>query len=140
MDDDIETLTSPTNTARAVLRDSIGRVRSGSAMALINNALGRGNGLAADLNSAVESGKPNPLKTAKNELMPTIDAIGIEAAVDARERQAGQPFDAQERVAERGYVRAMRYLLDRKKQGEAMIETYNEAMDTFMRSLDEDQP
>lgn len=138
IDKNIETFTSARNITRAVLKDSIGRLRSGSNMALLRNALGVGNGVAPDLSAAVDAAKPSLSSTAKKQLMPTLEAMAIEAAVDARERQLGRSFDPQERVAQRGYMRAMAYILDRKKQGEAMIDTYSEAIDTFMVNLSKD--
>lgn len=132
IDANIDTFTSGRNTAREVLRDSIGRLRSGSTMALLRNAFGQGNGVAPDLATAVDNAAPSLTGTIRRRLMPTVEAMAIEVAVDSRERQAGRSFDPQERVAERGYVRAMAYILDRKKAGEEMLNTYSEAMDTFM--------
>jgi hypothetical protein len=132
IDANIESFTSARNTSREVLRDYIGRVRSGSTMALLRNAMGQGNGVAPDLAAAAETPRPSLLGTIRSKVMPTIEAMAIETAVDSRERQSGRSFDPQERVAERGYVKAMYYITNPKKAGEAMIETYNETVDTFM--------
>lgn len=139
IDANIETFTSARNSARAVLSDSLGRFRKGANSALLRNALGQGNGISADLAAAVDGAKPSASGTLRRQLMPTIEAMAIETVVDARQIQEGRTFDPQERVTERGFARAYTYLLDPKRLGNAMIETFNETLDTFRASLPDEE-
>ena len=135
IDKNIETFTSGRNTVRAVIKDSLGRLRSGSTMAVMRNAIGGGNGLSPDLAAAVDNAAPSMTGTLKRNLMPTIEAIAVETAVDSRERMSGHTFDRVERLAERGYVQTMAFILDRKKTGEALIQNVEQQLDIFMISL-----
>ena len=134
IESDVQTFTSGTNIVRAVIRDSLGRVRSGSTSALLYNAFGLGNGVAPDLAVAIENARPSIVGTVKRKLMPTIQALAVEQIVDARERQENRIFDQQERVAERGAARVWTSMGNLLKHGESLIDTTHDAMNTFLIS------
>lgn len=125
----IETFSSPTNTARAVIRHSIASFEASVGNALLNKIQGKGSSLAEELAGAIEGAKPDLADTVKANIMPTIEDVAIDIAVSARSIEEQREFSVQERTTERGFARTRLFGANLKKHFNGLLRTFDETLD-----------
>lgn len=131
----VEQFSTPTNTARAVIRNSIGSFESSIRDSMVDKALGSKRSLAQDLAAAMTAAEPDLGATLKANAMPVLEESAVELAVVARSAQEGREFTGQELTVERGFARTRLMGADLKKHFNGLLRTLNETMDNAVTMI-----
>lgn len=130
-----EQFSTPTNTARAVIRNSIGSFESSIRDSMVDKALGGQRGLAQDLAAAMTAAEPDLGATLKGNAMPVLEESAVELAVVARSAQEGREFTGQELTVERGFARTRLMGANLKKHFNGLLRMLNETFDNAVTMI-----